>query len=474
MDLIKFGTDGWRALRDGAFNHLNVSRLSAGVALYMKKYHLSRAVIGYDTRHNSREFCELAATVLASYGIMVILPEDFVTTPMLSLALIDQKADLGIVITASHNPPAYNGYKIKQAPGVPASDQVLKKIERLIPEVPPEVELSFRELLDHGSIRNLNMEEIYLRRVSANFDLHSLRQLSRQLVYDSMHGAGCRIAGMLFPGASHIHGDPDPNLGGVAPEPIENNLKEMATVISMGNGKLFGLANDGDADRIGMMDEQGRFLDANHIMLLLLYYLAEIKGLKGSVIVSAATTDKIMKLCEHYSFPYEFTPVGYKHISPRFVEERALLGGEEAGGVALTGHIPERDGIWAGLSIMDLMIKSGKSLGQLVDEMYERVGKFTCDRLDLYLDETTKEQIMSACRSGKFSKMGPYKIRDKMNVDGYRYFFEDDSWLMIRPSGTEPLLRLYAQAADKEKLKLLLETISALIQTGQFHQMTQA
>jgi phosphomannomutase len=278
-----------------------------------------------------------------------------------------------------------------------------------------------------------------------------------------MYGAGSRIAKKLFPHAVHLHDEPNPGFRGIPPEPIGKNLTALCQRINEDENLHFGLANDGDADRIGLVDEKGNFVDAHHIMLLVLYYLVEIKKQKGPVILSAATSEKVGHLAKSYGLEHEFTKIGFKHITPRFIDRQAIMGGEEAGGVAVAGHIPERDGIWAALIVMELMQHSGQSLGQLIQMIYEKVGPFVYDRMDLHLDERQKTAIVRKCQEDAFTHIADYPVRERILVDGYKYYLGEACWLMIRPSGTEPVLRIYAQAQTGRELHTLLKKSKAFL-----------
>jgi phosphomannomutase len=248
----------------------------------------------------------------------------------------------------------------------------------------------------------------------------------------------------------------NPSFNGQAPEPIEKNLKQFSNLIVEKNLDS-GLAVDGDADRIGLMDNKGKFIDSHHLILLLIHYLHKYKGMDGKVSVAFSTTSRIKKMCSHYGLPIEISKIGFKYICRTMINEDVLLGGEESGGIAIKGHIPERDGIWIGLIIWEYMAKSGKTLQQLIDEVYEITGKFGLERSDLHLQEDVKNQIVENCKNGKYQSFGTYVVQRMDNLDGYKYYFNDDEWIMIRASGTEPVLRAYAESYSKEQAEAILE-----------------
>jgi phosphomannomutase len=465
MQRIKFGTDGWRAVIAHEFTVENVRRISEGVARWLMKYEKKTVVIGYDTRFGSRLFSRSAAEVLASMGLRVFLSDDFCTTPMVSLATQKLGADLGIVITASHNPPEYNGFKLKGPHGGPAFQHELREIEQLIPEKASASPATFDEYLGKGLIEYTDLEKPYLLRLQNHFDLDTLSKFSPEIAYDSMFGAGKKLMKKLFPGATHLHETDNPGFEGISPEPIDRNLTSLEQVVKENPRIKIGIAHDGDADRIGLFDEDGSFVDSHHILLLLLYYLVRMKKEKGKILASAAVTEKLENMARHEGLPFEYTPIGFKHITPLMLREGVLLAGEEAGGMAVRDHLPERDGIYISLMILEFMRLTGKSLKELVGLIHSEVGAFAYDRVDLHLDEAAKMRIVEKCTSNRFTQIAGNPIHRIQLVDGWRYFLGEDKWLMIRPSGTEPVLRLYAQDKTKEAVRELLNrTIRQLME----------
>lgn len=464
MRNIKFGTDGWRAIIGDDFTTENVKRISIGVSRWLIKNKGKKIVIGYDTRFGSKRFAQNAANIFASHGIRVFFSDEFCTTPMVSLSTKLLEADLGVVITASHNAPAYNGYKLKGPHGGPAFQDQLDAIEELIPDTSEgEINGSFTAFLQKGIITIADLEKQYLSMLNHRFDLEALAKNDSQIAYDSMFGAGKRLMFRLFPNATHLHQTDNPGFEGISPEPIDRNLTTLEKTIKNNPALKIGIANDGDADRIGLFDETGQFIDSHHILLLLLYYLAGIQKKNGTVVASAAVTDKLEKLASAYNLALMYTPIGFKHITPLMLKDKVLLAGEEAGGMAVHEHLPERDGIYIALLILELMHRTGKTLKQLVELIYREVGSFAYNRNDLSLKPKTKDQIVELCKKGQLKQIGGFKVKHLQKVDGWRYTLENDRWLMIRPSGTEPVLRLYAQAPTRDEVDLLLEkTVSQL------------
>ncbi|HAQ38069.1 MAG TPA: phosphoglucosamine mutase [Saprospirales bacterium] len=454
---IKFGTDGWRALIGKEYTVGNVIRVSLGVVQWMKEKKFSSVIIGHDCRFGGKMFAEAAASVFAQNGIQVVMDRSYVTTPMISLALVKLNVPVGVIITASHNPPEYNGYKLKSGYGGPTAEEDIRKVESFIPENIPEYTTEINGFIQNGAVKFLDLSSIYQNHLESHFNLEKLRSISSSMVYDSMFGAGREIMQSNFPLATHLHNGFNPYFDGIAPEPIPKNLKTLESFIKEHKGMYsFGLANDGDADRIGMYDGNGCYVDAQHILLLLLYYLVEFKKFSGRVVVSFAVTEKVKLLAKTYGLPYTYTKIGFKNITPLMLKEQVIMAGEEAGGIAAINHIPERDGIWIGLMMMELMVKTGKNLAELVDLIHEKVGRFTYDRVDLHLSLSQKEKVVLKCIRGEIVQIGHREIVKTYDLDGYKYYFGDDEWLMIRPSGTEPVLRLYAQSKSERDVKQLL------------------
>lgn len=456
---IKFGTDGWRANIADEYTVEGVIRVSEGAAKWMQQHNLKKVVIGYDCRFGGLMFATAAATVYCHYGIDVILDKNFVSTPMVSLAVVKYNAGLGIVITASHNPPSYNGYKLKAKYGGPSIPSEVSQVELLIPEESPIRMKTLAELESTGLLSYIDMEEMYIKHIESRFNLDLLTEMQKSMAYDPMYGAGQNVVRRLFPNALHLHSEYNPGFGGTPPEPIDRNLKQLSEAIRTNDHLTFGLANDGDADRIGMYDEDGLFVDSHRLLLLILKYLVEFKGLKtGKVVGSFSVTDKLEKLANIYGLEYVTTPIGFKHIAEYMSKEDILLGGEESGGIAVKGHIPERDGIWTGLLLMEYMAKTGKSIKQLSEDIFSIVGRFDYYRDDLHLSEDQKQKVVAMCQVG-ISSFGSYKVVKADDLDGYKYFLDNDSWVLIRASGTEPVLRIYAQALNMTEVRKILDVV---------------
>ena len=304
---------------------------------------------------------------------------------------------------------------------------------------------------------------MYLDRVKSSFDLDAIKNSGLNFAYDAMYGAGQNVMKKLFPYMTFLHCDYNPSFNDQAPEPIDKNLTEFSELIKNRKNIAAGLATDGDADRIGLYNSKGEFVDSHHIILLLLLYLYKYKKLRGKVVVAASTTPRVVKLAEKWGLDHDTVKVGFKYIAGQMVNEDVLIGGEESGGIAIKGHIPERDGIWMGLVLFEYMAKSGKTLEELINEVYELVGEFKYCRDDLHIDEKLKNSIVKKCINNEFSSFGEYEVLKVDKTDGFKFILSDDQWLMIRPSGTEPVLRCYAESKDLDGAKAILAACKTTI-----------
>tara|TARA_Y100000766_G_C18906642_1_gene606148 strand:- start:307 stop:1716 length:1410 start_codon:yes stop_codon:yes gene_type:complete len=466
MSQIRFGTDGWRAIIAKDFTVENVSRVAYATAEWtLNNFKKPSVVIGHDCRFGGKLFVETAVKVFVSKGIKVHLAKSFISTPMISMGVKELKASIGVVITASHNPPEYNGYKLKGYFGGPLSSEKVEEVESLIPSEDKiylnQVDINLQ--IKKGNINIVDLEKMYLDRVKLSFDLDAIKNSGLNFAYDAMYGAGQNVMKKLFPDMTFLHCDYNPSFNDQAPEPIDKNLTEFSELIKNRKNIAAGLATDGDADRIGLYNSKGEFVDSHHIILLLLLYLYKYKNLKGKVVVAASTTPRVVKLAEKWGLDHDTVKVGFKYIAGQMVNEDVLIGGEESGGIAIKGHIPERDGIWMGLVLFEYMAKSGKTLEELINEVYELVGEFKYCRDDLHIDEKLKNSIVKKCINNEFSSFGEYEVLKVDKTDGFKFILHDDQWLMIRPSGTEPVLRCYAESKDLDGAKAILAACKTTI-----------
>ena len=457
---IKFGTDGWRAVIAKDFTVENVARVSEAVAQWLLKRKDNPAVIiGHDCRFAGELFTETVAKVMAVNNIKVFMADGFVSTPMISLGVLKYECDLGIVITASHNPPEYNGYKLKGSYGGPLMEKEIHEVEYLIPEkFTRELdEIKIEDFVKKGKIEFTDIETYYCNYLEEKFDLDAIRNSDLEFAFDAMYGSGQNVMRRLFPDITLLHCERQPLFDGIPPEPLHRNLLKFSEMIRLAENIDCGLAVDGDADRIALYDHEGNYVDSHHTMLLLIHYLHKYRKQTGKVATGFSSTVKINTLCKEYNLPLEIVKIGFKHICELMLTEDILMGGEESGGIAVAGHIPERDGIYNGLIIWEAMVKTGKPLRQLIQEIYDITGGFAFERRDLRISQEDKDRIVKNCENNTYKSFGPYNVEKVETLDGFKYYFNDYEWLMIRPSGTEPVLRTYAESSNQEKAFEILQ-----------------
>jgi phosphomannomutase len=473
MTPIKFGTDGWRAVIAEDYTFDNLERVARATAQWLHR--MARqgadgepsAVIGYDTRFQGEAFAEHVARVFASSGIRVELADGFVTTPSVSWAAKEYGHDAGIVITASHNPPRYNGFKIKASFGGPAFPEEIAEVEKELDRLDEAFELKPLEALRaEGRIESINLREAYRHVLRDRIDIEGIRRSGLKVGCDPMFGAGQGTVTDLLgrDNVVEVHDDHNPGMHGQPPEPIERNLAYLSRLVVEERCDV-GLAFDGDADRIGMMDEEGRFVDSHKILALLVKYLHEEKGLDGTIIKTFSTTDMLDRMGEAYGLEVHTTPIGFKYIAPLIVEGDVLVGGEESGGIAVKGHVPERDGIYIGLTVVEMMMAREMRLSELVDELQDAFGPLFYARRDLHTTQQRKEAFLDRLQTRRPDTIAGERVVRVEDLDGVKFRFED-GWLMFRPSGTEPVLRIYAEASSPERADRLVASGVALVEEG--------
>lgn len=460
---IKFGTDGWRAVIGDTYTFDNLEVVASATAQWLKKNYGStpKIVIGHDTRFQGRKFSEHVSAVMASHGVKVIFAETFTTTPSISWAAKAYNCSAGIVITASHNPPAYNGFKIKASFGGPASPQMIAEVEAEYDHLEDYEMQSFAQHRAAGNIEMRDVASDYLDLLRDKLDIEAIKSSGLKLAHDAMYGAGQGAIQALI-GEENVvalHHDQNPGFHGQAPEPIEKNLKALSDAV-VKEGCAAGLANDGDADRIGMYDENGTFVNSHQLLALLVKYLHQEQGLSGDIVKTFSTTSMLDKMGEAYGLNVKTTPIGFKYIGPIIVEGDVIVGGEESGGMAVKGHIPERDGIYIGLLVVEMMVKRGKKLSELVQELFDEFGAHETYRIDVHTTPEKKAEVLERLAAGGLKEIYGREVVKVDNLDGFKHM-TTEGWLLVRPSGTEPVLRVYSEGESLEAARGLVEDAAA-------------
>ena len=465
---IKFGTDGWRGVIAREFTFDNLGVVAQATMDWISREGLADQglVVGYDRRFLSPEFARRVAEIAAGNQIRVFLCDDVTPTPAVSWAVKELGAGAGIMITASHNPAIYNGFKIKENYGGSARPETTRLLEQIVAYNQTEQRkvrsLPFDEACNSGKIEQIDAVTSYLRKLGHVVDIEAIRKANISAVVDPMYGAGSGLFKRLL-GSDEIHADQNPAFGGRSPEPIGENLQELCSLLASGRYRV-GLALDGDADRIGAVDERGDFFSSHAIFTLLLKHLVERKHLSGGVVKTVSSTRMIDLLAQKYELPLYETPIGFKHICELMLEKTILMGGEESGGLGITGHIPERDGVLMGLLLLETIALTGKGLRQQLEEIMDEIGHFFYRRIDTHIGSEAKDQLLQ-----RLTNNPPTVIADRVvsttNVsDGFKFVFDNGDWLLIRPSGTEPVLRLYSEANDLAMVETLLRSARQIAQ----------
>ena len=467
---IKFGTDGWRGVIAEDFTFDNVRVCAQGTAdMLGAKGDNRTVVVGYDTRFGSERFAAAVAEVFAGNGLRVLLADRPAPTPAIGYNLVAKGAGGGVVITASHNPPEWNGYKFKPDYGGSASPEIVAELERHVANAERRGQSKIAPLAEgvkSGLVEYFDPEPLYLENIGRLVDLDGICRAGLRVVVDSMHGSGAGYLATLVSGGStsvvELRNERNPSFPGmVQPEPLPHNLAGLISVVVESDADV-GLATDGDADRLGVVDEGGRFVTTLDAFALLCYYQLEVLGNRGPLVRSITMTSMIDKLGKAYGVPVFDTPVGFKYLGPVMMREDALTAGEESGGYAFRGNIPERDGILSGLMILDLMVRTGRSVSELLSVLRETVGPHFYDRLDLHFDVAEREAIERRVGSAQPRQLAGRRVEDIDTRDGYRFVLPDGFWALIRFSGTEPLLRIYAEGESLDMVQTLLAEARSL------------
>lgn len=460
MTQITFGTDGWRGVIAEDYTFENVEKVALATAKFFQRHPLIRngIVIGGDARFGSQSFAECAARVIASKGIKVWLANRIVSTPMVSLGIVKKKAAGGVMITASHNPPGWNGYKIKASFGGSAVPSDIKKVEAKLEQIMRQRRnvriIDPEKLRAYGLIQPINLHSIYYADIRKKIDFALIKQSGMKIAYDVMYGAALGVMNELLPSVRCMHDEHNPGFKGIPPEPLAQNLVEFTSLVKKDKYDI-GLVTDGDADRLGAVDENGNFISTQLIIPLLLKYLFEYKKKKGAVVKTVSVSDILPRMTQKYGLKLYERPVGFKYVTELMISENILIGGEESGGVGTAIHIPERDGVFNCLLLCEYLATRKMTLGEAVEEIYREYGRVYYDRIDFHTTNERKTAILKKCKAGITSLSG-LAVRSTETLDGFK-FRVDGGWLLVRASGTEPILRFYAESDSAAKTKKLLD-----------------
>ncbi|MBK6432378.1 phosphoglucomutase/phosphomannomutase family protein [Candidatus Amarolinea dominans] len=477
---IRFGTDGWRAVISDTFTFANVRLVAQAIADVVCQQYPDvapvRMVVGFDTRFLSDRYAREVACVLAANGIQVDLTHADTPTPVISHAIVLHRAQGGVMITASHNPPRYNGIKFKAAYGGSASPADCKRVEARLLQNEQEgrkpLILDFDEAHAQGLIRRFDPRPAYRDHLATLVDFETIGRGGLRVVVDAMYGAGRGYLAEFLRDAGaevvELRGEMNPGFNGIHPEPIERYLQPLAEALSGGDWHL-GLATDGDADRIGAMAPDGRFIDPHVIMSLSLRYLIEQRQQRGMVVKTVSTTQMLNRLAARYGLELRETPVGFNHISDLMMNHDVLIGGEESGGISIKGHIPEGDGVLMGMLLAEILAAHGGDCQALLNDLVQEVGAFYYARNDFQLRTIngqppfTKSEMVQRLMQSPPATLAGMPVARVLANDGVKYMLQDDSWLLIRPSGTEPVLRMYAEARSAIMVTSLLQAGETLV-----------
>ncbi len=451
--MIKFGTDGWRGVISKDFTFDNLKRVALAHGLVLKELGAERVVIGYDLRFLSEEYGKFVAGILAGMGFKVTLSKGFSPTPAVSYATKYGGYDNGIVITASHNYGKYNGYKVKESFGGAARTEFTNRIEEKLPKVDA---VSVKE----GEFKEEDLNTPYVEGVRSQLELSLFNERNLKIVHDPMYGAQQGLLLRALEGTraevTEIHAYRDPLFGGKHPEPIvEKNITALMEKVRA-VGADIGIANDGDGDRVGIVDENGNFVNSQVVFALLLLHIVRNRGLREGIVVKTVSTGYLVdRVCRELGIELKEVPVGFKNISEVLVREKVLFGGEESGGYALMDYLPERDGLLMGLLVVEKMLAEGKSVSQMVEDLFREFGTAFYRRIDLPVTEEEREAL-EKLKENPPSEWDGLKVKKVLTIDGLKIIFDNDSWILFRPSGTEPVFRVYAETPDEETTEKLI------------------
>jgi len=461
---IRFGTDGWRARIAEDYTFDNVRRCAQGFASYLIAHDKGSAdvVVGYDKRFAAEYFGAAAAEVMAGNGFRVWLTDTATPTPLIAYSIVERGAAGAINITASHNPPTDCGFKVRDERGAAVAPEGLTEIEALIPSIGEVRRVPLEEAQAKGQIVVWDPAPVYLAHVGKLVQIELLKQAGLTILVEPMWGNGMgwfpRILGGGKTRVAEIHNVRNPLFPEMTrPEPIPPNVDVgLRKTVELGADVC--LIMDGDADRMGIGDEHGTFINQLQVYALLAYYLLEVRGERGPIVKTLSTTSMLEKLGQMYGVPVYQTGVGFKYVGPKVLETNALIGGEESGGYAFRGSVPERDGILGNLYFLDLMVRTGKSPSQLLAHLFEKLGaSYYYDRVDTRFPSEHRPEVKARLDAARPEKLAGLRVTDIVTLDGYKYVLEDGGWLLIRFSGTEPIIRVYCETTDEGKVKPLLD-----------------
>ena len=467
--IIKFGTDGWRGIIADEFTFEGVRIVTQGVSNYLRKKVGSNrkpcVVLGYDTRFLSDKFAQAAAEVFGLNGVSIYFSDRIISTPILSYAVLEKRADLGIMITASHNPYYYNGYKIKGPFGGSATMDIIGEVEKEVSEVSKNT-ASYREFLYPGSrndngIKKVDFLSSYRQTILGQINRDIIKGFDFGLLLEPMYGATQGIFKNILDtfgpkNLIEIHSVLNPAFGGINPEPIGDNLAEAKHILKSKKCKM-AICLDGDGDRIAALGEDGNYISSHHLYAIVLWYLARIKKIKGKVVKSINLSSIVDKICAKYNLELITTPVGFKYIAEEILKGGVIMGGEESGGLWAGGGLPERDGMLMGLKLLEIICSMNMTINQILEDIYNEFGYFVFNRIDYEIGLKQKENLKSVLERGIPDILKRAGARKVITIDGYKYIMEDGSWVMIRPSGTEAMVRIYTEGESDKKIKYLQE-----------------
>ncbi|MCI0874453.1 MAG: phosphoglucomutase/phosphomannomutase family protein [Chloroflexi bacterium] len=467
---IKFGTDGWRAIIADDFTFANVRACAEAVARNLVTTGRSDQglVVGFDTRFGSARFAKAVAEVVNGYGIATHTFDVAAPTPACSFAVVDRKAANGIMITASHNPPEWNGFKVKSSSGGSATPGEVAQIEAHLADVLDGVAANPGSPLNPSATNIVfDVTGPYIEQLHRVIDVAPIKSQPLKVVVDAMHGCGAGIIPKVLAGGAievtEIRSDPNPNFPGMdQPEPIAHNLRPLSKAVRE-TGAAVGIALDGDADRVGIIDENGRYLTTLQVFSLLTDHFMGRRDQKGGVACTITMSSMVDKLSAHYGAPVYRTPVGFKFVGPAMVENDCSMGGEESGGYAFRGHVPERDGALSGLLFLQAMVMSGRKPTELLRELHELVGPHTFRRIDISYDESQRAGLAEKVASASPDSLGGLAVESDDRRDGVRFNLAGGSWAVARMSGTEPLVRIYAETPDETSLEAVLNDLRSTL-----------